>query len=210
MPQAIYYFWCIHQIDLQKKICISVPSGNYGNIASGMLAKKMLAIQDRIKFIVASNANDVVPKYLETGKYSPQKTIKTYSNAMDVGNPSNFPRILEIYGKSYENLVNEVYGQSVDDELTITTIKKCYSNNNYILEPHGATGFHSLKKYVKSDEVGVFLETAHPCKFLPVMQKAIPDYKIPSFADELMKKEKQSYKISADFETFKEYLVYQI
>lgn len=221
LPQSIYYFWCISQIrekikeqikqkfkeqETKEKIVISVPSGNYGNIASGMLAKKMLQ-QDNIKFVVASNVNDVVPRYIQSGKYEPKKTIKTYSNAMDVGDPSNFSRIFEIYEKNYKTLIQEVNAESVSDAETIEMIKTCYRDNNYLLDPHTATGYYSLKKQKKLGQFGIFLATAHPCKFLPVMKMAIPNYKLPPFVDDLMKKKKEFYELPADFKAFKDFLI---
>lgn len=205
IPQSIYYFWALNQIDSHSEAVFAVPSGNYGNLAAGLLAKKMGA--DIKRFIAASNANNVIPRYLESGQYEPRPTIKTFANAMDVGNPSNFPRILELYGNEYNHIVKEIQGGFMGDEHIIDSMRLCKDKHQYILDPHGAIGYNILKENLNNSEMGIFLETAHPCKFLPVMKKAIPDYEIPSFAMDLMEKEKKSQKMNADFKDFKDFLL---
>lgn len=205
IPQSIYYWWLSLQTGFDPNLVISVPSGNYGNIAAGLLAKKMGVPIKR--FIAASNVNNVVPRYLETGKYLPTATIATYSNAMDVGNPSNFPRILELYGKAYTAIVQEISGGYLSDNETLDTMRSCLEKNNYQLDPHGAIGYQLLVDHLKEGETGAFLETAHPCKFLPVIHKINPTYTVPPFANNLLEKEKKSVKISHHFEEFKTFLL---
>lgn len=204
IPQSIYYGWAQAQLN-NNEVVFSIPSGNYGNLAAGILAKKM-GVPIR-RFIAASNANDVVPRYLKSGKYQPSPTIPTYSNAMDVGAPSNFPRMLELYGNEYNDLTKDISGYSLNDESTLNTMEYCWKENGYLLDPHGAIGYSALKEKKSQNEVGVFLETAHPCKFSDVVDKAIPNYHIPDFTADLMLKEKKSTEMTSDFARFKEYLL---
>lgn len=199
IPQSIYYFWACQQLK-DKELVFSVPSGNYGNLAAGILAKKMGAEIKR--FIASSNLNDVVPRYIETGSYEPRSTVQTYSNAMDVGKPSNFPRMLELYNQDYNQLISDIQGDRIDDSKTLEIISECKQSNDYILDPHGAIGYQLLKMKRESNETGIFLETAHPCKFLPVLEKVM-DYKLPEFTKNLLNKSKQSEYIESDYQTFK-------
>jgi threonine synthase len=175
LPQMIYYFLAYQQL---KKLnlsnfIISIPSGNLGNLTAGVISKQMgLPIT---RFICAENKNDTFVNYLHTGNYIPKSTQLTYSNAMDVGDPSNFVRLLHIY-KNYQNMIQDISGISFSDSETILMLKKCYQTNNYILDPHGALGKLSLDKLLKTNEIGVFLETAAPKKFENVVQKAIPNF----------------------------------
>ena len=205
IPQSIYYTWACHQLKQQKKLLFSVPSGNYGNIAAGILAKKMGA--NISSFIAASNANDVVPRYLQNGSYDPSPTIATYSNAMDVGKPSNFPRMLELYGADYKSITADIQGFTLDDASTLKALETCKANTGYLADPHGVIGYQALKELKKEDETGIFLETAHPCKFSDVIEKIDSDYQLPEFTKELMVKEKQSQPLAANFQHFKEYLL---
>ena len=199
IPQSIYYFWSCQQLKDQELV-FAVPSGNYGNLAAGILAKKMGAPINR--FIATSNANDVVPRFLESGTYDPRDTIQTYSNAMDVGNPSNFPRMKELYQSDYESMIQDISGDRLGDEQTLSTIRDCYLSNEYLLDPHGAIGYYLLKKHLRKNETGVFLETAHPCKFLPVIQRVV-DYELPPIASHLIAKQKEATLVENDYQELK-------
>lgn len=213
IPQSIYYFWaCFHlkkqglrqELKENQNLVLSIPSGNYGNLAAGILAKKMGAPIKR--FVASSNLNDVVPRYLDTGSYNPKSTIQTYSNAMDVGKPSNFPRMQELYSQDYEKMVADISGDRMDNPETLFTMQQCWEENQYLLDPHGAIGYHLLKESLQENETGVFLETAHPCKFMPVIEKVIPDYVVPEFASELLGKEKKATKLDAKYDLLPEFL----
>jgi threonine synthase len=183
LPQMLYYFLAYKQLKIQgqlgknnnyKKLVVSVPSGNLGNVSAGLIAKKIgLPIE---RFIAAHNANDTFYNYLQTGKYQQKSSVVTYSNAMDVGNPSNFERIEYLYNKNVEAIKKDISAFTVNDDLTIKEIADCYKKNNYLLDPHGAVGKLALHNSLKEDEIGLFLETAHPQKFSEIIQKAIPSY----------------------------------
>jgi threonine synthase len=183
LPQMLYYFLAYKQLKIQgqlgknnidKKLVVSVPSGNLGNISAGLIAKKIgLPIE---RFIAAHNANDTFYNYLQTGKYEQKSSVFTYSNAMDVGNPSNFERIEYLYNKNVETMKKDVSAFTIDDKATIEEITNCYEKNNYLLDPHGAVGKLALHQSLKENEIGLFLETAHPQKFSEIIQKAIPSY----------------------------------
>ena len=205
IPQSIYYGWAQLQSSGGDSRVFSVPSGNYGNLAAGMLAKKMGAPIKR--FIAASNANDVVPRYLDSGEYEPKPTIPTYSNAMDVGKPSNFPRMLDLYHGKHSAMTEDVSGFHLDDEGTLRTMSQCLQQNDYLLDPHGAIGYQALRNHLRNGEQGIFLETAHPCKFVDVVRQVKPDYELPAFTTELLKREKEATGIEANFEIFKELLI---
>jgi threonine synthase len=155
-------------------LVVSVPSGNLGNLTAGLLAKKIGLPIDR--FIAAHNANDTFNQYLSTGAFVGKPSVLTYSNAMDVGNPSNFERIEYLYQQDLARLKEDVSSNRFSDESTIAEMKRCYQENNYILDPHGAVGILALNENLKDNEIGVFLETAHPQKFSEIIVKAIPDY----------------------------------
>jgi len=194
LPQMFYFVFAYKQLkDKNKKLVFSIPSGNFGNICAGMMAQQLgLPVA---KFIAATNANAVIPNYLETGSYIPINSIPTISNAMDVGNPSNFIRIQEIYKNNLENLKKHLLSYSFSDDQTREAMKSIYEKNGYITDPHGAIGYLGLKKIIKpkSDILGVFLETAHPVKFLnvvePVINKTIP---LPPQIEEVMHKTKDA------------------
>lgn len=179
LPQMLYYFLAYKQLKIQdnlkaKKLVVSVPSGNLGNVTAGLVAKKMgLPIE---RFIAAHNANDTFYTYLQTGKYQQKSSVLTYSNAMDVGNPSNFERIEYLYNKDVEATKKDISAFTIDDFSTLEEIKKCYQKNKYLLDPHGAVGKLALHQSLKENEIGLFLETAHPQKFSEIIQKAIPSY----------------------------------
>ena len=148
---------------MNNKINVSVPSGNFGNICAGLIAMKMgLNVNN---FIAATNINDTIPRYFKTGNYIPKKTIRTISNAMDVSDPNNFPRIEHIFDNNFQALKNKIRAEKVNEEETKDQIKKTYSNSKYVLDPHGAVGLVGLSRYNLKNEIGIFLETAHPIKF---------------------------------------------
>lgn len=201
LPQMIYYFLAYQQLkklNLQNYV-FSVPSGNLGNLCAGVIAKQMgLPIK---KFICAENNNDAFVKYLNTGNYDAKETTATISNAMDVGDPSNFVRLLHIYENHY-NMFQDISGVSFSDVETLEIMKNCFENNGYILDPHGALGKLALDKLLKEDEVGIFLETAAPKKFENIVQKVITDF--PDNDVDLSNCEKIEMK--KDYIYFKEYL----
>ena len=174
IPQMLYYFIAYKNLNRKdSNLVVSVPSGNFGNLCAGMLAKKMgLPINH---FIASTNENDTIPKFMKTGKYKKQKSISTITNAMDVGDPSNFVRILKIYNNNFKSLKKELTAYKFSDEETILGIKKLYHKSKYILDPHGATAYLGLKKYLENNPkwIGVFLETAHPIKFLDTVENAL-------------------------------------
>ncbi|MFP4461340.1 MAG: threonine synthase [Thermotogota bacterium] len=176
LPQIVYYFKAVSQISEEFKTYVCVPSGNFGNLCAGIFAKKMgLSIH---KFIAATNVNDVVPEYLITGKYHPKPSKRTISNAMDVGDPSNFERILGIYGGDYQKIRAEILGLSFTDEQTKSKIQEVFQNYHYLLDPHGAVGYLALEEILRKDSElqgikGITLETAHPAKFKEDMEKIL-------------------------------------
>lgn len=181
LPQMLYYFIAYKQLKSalsDKKLVVSVPSGNFGNLTAGIIAKKMgLPIH---RFIAANNANDTFFNYLNTGNYKPKPSVQTLSNAMDVGAPSNFERILHLYNNDLEAIKNDISAYTFDDQATLIEIENCFKTNHYLLDPHGAVGKLALHNNLKTDEIGLFLETAHPQKFSSVIQQVIPDFKTES------------------------------
>jgi threonine synthase len=217
LPQQFYYFYAYRQWlerveNRESNVAspvISVPSGNFGNICAGILAHVSgLPVK---KFIAACNANDVIPKFLETGEMRIKKSVATLSNAMDVANPSNFVRILEIFDNDYLDLKEKMISVSVSDEVTAETMREVYQKYDYVLDPHGAVGFRALADYLaENDGAGFFLETAHPVKFDSV-EKIVGTFgKIPESVRELAEKPKQSIEMKADYEELKEILLDKI
>lgn len=207
LPQMFYYFFAYKALKHKsKKLVFSVPSGNYGNICAGMMTQKLgLPIAH---FITGTNANNVVPDYLNTGHYNTKSSVATISNAMDVGAPSNFVRIEALHDNDFEALKNNLSGYSYSDTETIEAINHLYSKHNYIADPHGAIGYLALKSYLATNKnaQGVFLETAHPIKFLPVIPKAIADkMTIPPQIEAILHLKKHSTTIS-NYEQLKTYL----
>ena len=206
LPQMFYFFFAYKQVSKQyKDIVFSVPSGNFGNICAGLLAQKLgLPIKH---FIASTNINDTVPKYLINGVYDPKPSKATISNAMDVGNPSNFIRIQELFNKNLTSLKKSFSSYSFSDDETKIMMKSIYNKFNYISEPHGAIGYLGLKKYgLKTNEFGVFLETAHPVKFLEVVEETLKvNVEIPPQIKEVMSKEKVSILIS-NYQELKNFL----
>ncbi len=211
LPQQFYYFFGYKQWDDKNNPpVISVPSGNFGNICAGLLAHRSgLPVQH---FIAACNANDVVTEYLETGNYAPKKSIATLSNAMDVGNPSNFVRILQLFDQQFQSLKNVMSSYSFSDEEIKSILKKLYADSQYLLDPHGAVGYGALKKYLQQHPGvrGIFLETAHPVKFYdvvePITGQKVP---MPAIIHDLLKLKKQRIRIDANYEAFRDYLISQ-
>lgn len=209
LPQAFYYFYAYAQLKRMGKAdnaVICVPSGNFGNITAGLFGKKMgLPIK---RFIAANNRNDIFLQYLKTGVYTPRPSVATLANAMDVGDPSNFARILDLYGNSHKAISEEISGAAYDDAQISETIKQCYESNGYILDPHGACGYQALKDLLQEGETGVFLETAHPAKFLEKVENILQSkVEIPLRLQEFMKGKKQSVEIGKDFDGFKAFLL---
>ena len=210
IPQTFYYFHAFGQIRQQTDapVIISVPSGNYGNLTAGLIAKKMgLPVK---RFIAASNANDVVPEYLHTGEFVPRPSVETISNAMDVGDPSNFQRMLELYDHDIAKIHNGIVGMSYDDETTRQAMTEVYSSTGYLMDPHGSVGFLALRDYLKNENnsIGIFLETAHPAKFLETVQPLVDkDITIPDRLQRALKREKKSIPLSNEFEEFREFLL---
>ena len=205
-PQMFYFFFAYKQFRKKyKDIIFSVPSGNFGNICAGLLAQKLgLPIKH---FIASTNINDTVPKYLINGVYDPKPSKATISNAMDVGNPSNFIRIQELFNKNLSSLKKSFSSYSFSDDETKIIMKSIHDKFNYISEPHGAIGYLGLKKYgLKTNEFGVFLETAHPVKFLEVVEETLKvDVEIPSQIKEVMSREKVATSI-ANYQELKLFL----
>ena len=220
LPQAFYYFNAYARIKaLTSNIVMCVPSGNFGNICSALFGHQMgLPIK---RFIAANNANDIFYKYLQTGKYEPKPTKQTLANAMDVGDPSNFARIIDLYSRNeeggtrneeatHERITSLISGATYTDEQIKATMKDCYKRTGYILDPHGACGYQALKDGLKTGEIGVFCETAHPAKFKEKVD-AIDniDVEIPERLAAFMKGTKQSVQMSKDFADFKAFLMQQ-
>ena len=206
LPQMFYFFFAYKQLkSLNKPLIFSCPSGNFGNICAGILAKKLgLPIEH---FVAATNVNDTVPQFLVEGKYNPKPSVATISNAMDVGNPSNFIRIQEMYNNDLEKFKKDFSSYSYTDTETFNAIKAIYNTTKYIAEPHGAVGYLGLKKEMQKHGncIGVFLETAHPIKFLDTVEPALNiQLPIPTQIESVMNKEKVSIKIKSytDFKTF--------
>ncbi len=209
LPQQFYYFFAYQQwSDKDNPPVISVPSGNFGNICAGLLAHRSgLPVSH---FIAACNANDVVTQYLETADYISKKPVSTISNAMDVGNPSNFVRILELFDQQFHSLKNGLSSYTISDEETKTILKEVYDNKKYLLDPHGAVGYLALKKYLQQhpESKGIFLETAHPVKFYDVVEPIIKEkVALPSAINNLLQLKKQSIKTNAEYEELKEFLL---
>lgn len=209
IPQAFYYFNAYAQLAKLGKagnVVFCVPSGNFGNLTAGLIAKRMgLPVK---RFIAANNRNDIFLRYLETGEYKPRQSVQTIANAMDVGDPSNFARILDLYNHSHESVINDISGVSYDDNQIRKTVKDTYIRTGYLLDPHGACAFEALKEKLKPDETGIFLETAHPAKFLETVESIIGEkVAVPAKLQAFMKGTKQNQPISKNFADFKNLLL---
>lgn len=208
LPQQFYYFLAYRQLMNQhRQIVFSVPSGNFGNLCAAMVAKKLgLPVAH---FIAATNINDTVPRYLESGQYMAKKSRPTISNAMDVGDPSNFVRILELYDGDYNRLTRDLTSYSFTDDETRKAIKDVYDQSGYICDPHGAVGYLGLKKFLKDKpgNYGLFLETAHPVKFRDTVEKTLGiNLKLPPQIEAIVNKEKVSVEVR-NYEDLKSFLL---
>lgn len=214
LPQSFYYFNAYAQLDRigeAGNLVVCVPSGNFGNLTAGLFAHRMgLPIK---RFIAANNRNDVFLEYLKTGIYTPRSSVATIANAMDVGDPSNFARILDLYGaneETHKRVTALITGSRFTDEEIAATMKRVYEKENYLLDPHGACGYQALADSLQEGETGVFLETAHPAKFKETVDRILnTDIEIPGKLREFMKGEKQSISLDKDFESFRVYLLAQ-
>ena len=237
LPQAFYYFWAYAQMAKKMKACqakpasnlvVCVPSGNFGNICSALFGHVMgLPVK---RFIAANNANSVFFEYLQTGEYCPRPSIQTIANAMDVGDPSNFARILDLYGRkdvqeclSLRSIAQPlpsltggagggsfITGATYSDDQIAETMRDCYARTDYVLDPHGACGYRALKEQLKPGEVGVFLETAHPAKFKDTVDRILGiDLPIPAKLQAFMRGQKQAVPMTKDFADFKAFLMNQ-
>src|SRR5574344_1153783 len=209
LPQAFYYFYAYAQLKrLQPgvKPVVCVPSGNFGNITAGLFGKRMgLPIR---RFIAANNRNDIFYNYLKSGEYKPRPSVSTIANAMDVGDPSNFARVLDLYGCSHDEICKDIEGVTYSDEQISDIVSTAYTETGYLLDPHGAGGYRALSESLKNGETGVFLETAHPAKFLNTVQGIIrEEIAIPKKLQEFMKGTKQSIQMDKSFDSFKKYLM---
>lgn len=233
LPQAFYYFWAYAQMVKKLRaeglstlnLTVCVPSGNFGNICSALFGHAMgLPVKH---FIAANNANSVFYEYLQTGEYRPRPSIQTIANAMDVGDPSNFARILELYARSvvgglssdinhadpaavHDRITSLISGSTYTNEQIAETMRDCYTRTGYVLDPHGACGYRALKEQLQPGEVGVFLETAHPAKFKDTVDRILGiDLPIPEKLQAFMCGQKQSVSMTRNFADFKAYLLSQ-
>lgn len=222
LPQAFYYFYAYAQWVKQMKACfgegeqlaavlsrgpvVCVPSGNFGNITAGLFGKRMGLPVSR--FIAANNRNDIFYQYLRTGIYTPRPSIATIANAMDVGDPSNFARVLDLYGHSHAAIAAEISGATYTDEQIADTMRCVWKEHQYLLDPHGACGYRALSEGLQPGETGVFLETAHPAKFKDTVEGILGEsISIPEKLQAFMRGEKQSIPMSKEFAAFKQYLM---
>ena len=212
LPQAFYYFNAYARLKEagaldEKEFIVSVPSGNFGNLTAGLFARKMgLPIAH---FLAANNENDVVYEYLKTGEFNPRSSTETIANAMDVGSPSNFARILDLCDYSHSKISRIIKGFRYSDEQIRETIRTVYNQTGYLCDPHGACGYQALSDFLKPEQVGVFLETAHPAKFTETVSEIVgePNVILPERLAAFMKNEKKTVSIENDFSAFKKYLL---
>ncbi len=214
LPQAFYYFNAYAQLKRvaavadPSNLVVCVPSGNFGNITAGLFAKRMgLPVK---RFVAANNANDIFYNYLQTGQYCPQPSKQTLANAMDVGDPSNFARILDLYANQWADIKADISGATYTDDRIREAMCQCYEATGYVLDPHGACGWRALKELLQPSEVGVFLETAHPAKFKEKVDDILgTDIAIPERLQAFMRGKKQSVEMANDFDAFKSFLMNQ-
>jgi threonine synthase len=209
IPQSFYYFEAYKQVvAAYKNIVFCVPSGNFGNLTAGLLAKRMgLPIHH---FIAATNANDVVPAYLKSGNYQPRPSVRTLSNAMDVGNPSNFARMLDLYGSTWNTMKGDISGYAFGDAETEKAIQTVWETQGYLLDPHGAVGYLAWKMYAETNPntYGIVLETAHPAKFLEDMERVLgQSIEVPERLAALADMPKVAIAMGKDYEGFKDWLM---
>ena len=209
LPQAFYYFNAyarMKELGKSENMVVCVPSGNFGNITAAIFGHRMgLPVK---RFIAANNANDIFYNYLQTGKYEPKASRQTIANAMDVGDPSNFARIYDLYHGDHALVSSLISGATYSDDQIRDTMRKCFSENKYILDPHGACGFRALSEQLQAGEYGVFCETAHPAKFKETVEATIgAEVEIPERLAAFMKGKKQSVEMAKDFSSFKDFLM---
>jgi threonine synthase len=210
IPQSFYYLNAYKQVmKFRKKIVFSVPSGNFGNLTAGLFANEMGMNVKR--FIAAVNSNKVFADYLVTGKLEPKPSIRTLSNAMDVGNPSNFLRIVDLYRNDFDRIRKNIYSKSFNDEQTISGIKEVYERFNYVIDPHGAVGYLASKDFLEKqgkENLVITLETAHPGKFVDIVKTALGiEVQIPERLEEYLKKEKKSVQLPSKFDDVKDFIL---
>lgn len=214
LPQAFYYFYAFSQLRSvhpkqsakELEMVVAVPSGNYGNLTAGLIAKRMgLPVK---RFVSANNQNNIFYQYLQSSVYNPKPSVSTLANAMDVGNPSNFARILDLFDHNHSRISNEISGYWFSDQDITATIQYCLNTNNYLLDPHGACAYQALKDTLTETENGIFLETAHPAKFADTMQHIVgKPIAVPEKLAAFMKGKKQTVELDNSFKRFKEYLL---
>lgn len=210
LPQMFYYFHAYAQLaqrgQLDKDIVVAVPSGNFGNITAALIAKRMgLPVK---RFIAANNSNDIFYQYLRTGVYSPKPSVATIANAMDVGDPSNFARILDLYGNSHDAICKDISGYTYSDEQISETVAQTYKTEGYLLDPHGATAYRALLEDLKIGEAGIFVETAHPAKFKDTVESIIgEEIDVPEKLQKFINGKKQTVKMPSGFHSFKKFLL---
>ena len=214
LPQAFYYFYAYAQWrKLQpeadaRRLVVCVPSGNFGNLTAGLFARRMGLPVSR--FIAANNRNDVFYQYLQTGVYTPRPSIATIANAMDVGAPSNFARILDLYGDDHDAIARDIAGATYTDEQIAEEVRDVWSRHHDLLDPHGACGCRALQEGLHDGEDGIFLETAHPAKFRETVQRILGQpVSVPDRLRAFLEREKQTVELPKDFASFKEYLLGQ-
>lgn len=213
LPQAFYYFNAYARLKEQGavrngELVVSVPSGNFGNLTAGLIARKMgLPVQC---FLAANNENDVVHQYLQNGRYNPRPSVETIANAMDVGTPSNFARILDMYNHSHKEISSVIKGFRYSDKQIREAIKHVYDTTGYLCDPHGACGYLALHDYLSADQTGVFLETAHPAKFTETVEQVVGQGKIalPEKLQHFMTGNKETVPMPADYTAFRKYIFY--
>lgn len=208
LPQSFYYFWGYAQMKrmgLADNLVVCTPSGNFGNICAGLFAKRMgLPVR---RFIAANNANSVFYDFLRTGEYDPRPSVRTIANAMDVGDPSNFARVYDLYGHSHEAVCKDISGATYSDAQIAETIRDVYTRTGYLCDPHGACGYRALAEGLAPGETGLFCETAHPAKFKDTVESIIgASVSIPDRLAAFMAGKKESVELPKDFESFKNYL----
>ncbi len=204
IPQSFYYFYAWSRLKDKSNVVFSVPSGNFGNLTAGLIAKRMgLPIKH---FVASTNINDIVPEYLRTKKFNPRPSQSTISNAMDVGHPSNFARMLDLYQNDFEKLKADISGYDFSDMKTQIAMRDVFAKTNYVLDPHGAVGYLGLKKHVDENPnaTGVFLETAHPAKFLQTVEDTLEhSVELPARLKSFITNKKQTIKLNNSFQSFK-------
>ena len=209
LPQAFYCFYAYAQMkrqSLHSELVFCVPSGNFGNITAALFAHRMgLPVK---RFIAANNANDVFYQYLQTGKYQPKPSVQTIANAMDVGNPSNFARIYDLYGGNHHTISQLIAGFRFNDDEIRATIRDCFQQTGYVLDPHGACGYKALQLSLSKNEHGVFCETAHPAKFKETVDAVLPNpISVPERLARFMQGRKQTHPMNNSFDKFKAFLL---